>query len=124
MKGSCRRLLVALGAANPAQLPSGLEPAIALGPDRGPACGEEVGRRDVADRAVEPDGVVVLHESGDDSTRLVERRRLAGADGIGLDGLVVALELAVRLRAVRRRPDVRHAGEPDELLEVLRDELR
>ena len=84
----------------------------------------EVGRCDVADRAVEPDRVVVLHESSDDGTRLIERRRLAGADGVGLDGLVVALELAIRLRVVRGRPDVRHPREPDELLEVLRDELR
>src|SRR5262249_58237365 len=46
------------------------------------------------------------------------------ADAIPLEGPVPALDLAVALRVVRRRAHVRHATDPDELLEVPGDELR
>ena len=42
----------------------------------------------------------------------------------GLDGLIPALQLAVRLRLVGRGADMRHAAEPDEVPKVASDELR
>src|SRR5215208_16201 len=122
-KGSCR-LLGDLGTTHAAGLAGGLELGVALGPDRLGAAGEGVGRGDVPDGAVETDGVVVLDPAADEGAGLVEGVGLAGSDRVGLDGLVPALDLAVGLRVVRRGPHVGHAGEADELLEVLGDELR
>src|SRR5688572_8623682 len=93
-----RGLLARLGAASDASDAGEVEPTIALGPDRGRAAGEEVGRGDVADRAVQTDGVVVLDPARDEGTRLVDVGGLTGADRVGLDGLVPALDLAVGLR--------------------------
>ena len=117
-------LLVELGAAQPPDLAGGFQPGIALGPDGGSAAGELIGRGDVADRAVQPDGVVVLDPAGHQRARLVERLGLTRPNSIGLEGLVSAFDLAVRLRVVRRGPDMGHAGEANELLEVLGDKLR
>src|SRR5678815_1120164 len=107
-----------LGTATGADFARGFELAIARGTDLVAATGEEVGRGDVADRAVQADRVVVLDELGDECARLVEGARGTRSDRVGLDGLVVALQLPVRLRVVRRRPHVGHAGETDVLLEV------
>jgi hypothetical protein len=68
---------VSVGATNATNFTDGFEPASALGPDRLAAAGEEVGRRDVADRAVQANGVVVLDESGDEGASLFGRARLA-----------------------------------------------
>ena len=45
-------------------------------------------------------------------------------NAIRLERFVPTLDLAVALRIVGRCPNVGHAGHADELLEVLRDELR
>src|SRR5262245_20005090 len=58
------------------------------------------------------------------SSRSDGPQRRAGADAILLQRPMPALDLAVALRVVRRRPGVRHATEPDERLEVVGDELR
>ena len=80
--------------------------------------------RDVADGAVQADVVVMGDEVGDDAAGVVERQRDLDADALALEGLVPAFDLAVALRIVGRGPDVGHAGDADELLEVLGDELR
>ncbi len=56
--------------------------------------------------------------------RLVEGQRHLDADAFALDGLVPAFDLAVGLGIVGRGLHVGHAGDADELLEVLGDELR
>ena len=56
----------------------GFELAVARGPDLVAATGEEVGRGDVADRAVQADRVVVLDEFRDERARLVEGARSPG----------------------------------------------
>lgn len=55
------------------ELRAQLELGIAGGPDGRAAPGEEVGRGDVADRAVQADGVVVLDEAGDQGTSHARR---------------------------------------------------
>jgi hypothetical protein len=74
---SCGRLVLVLGAASSPRFPGGFERVIARGPDRGAAASQEVGRRDVAERAVQAGGVVVLDEASDEvrssSNRLVHR---------------------------------------------------
>jgi len=66
------------------ELAGGLEPAIPLGVDLLGAAGEEVSWGDVADRAVEPDIVVVLDEAGDQRAGVVQRGGLDGANGVCL----------------------------------------
>ena len=61
---------------------------------------------------------------GHDAAGIVERQRHLDADAIALEGFVPAFDLAVALRIVGRGLDVGHAGDADELLEVLGDELR
>ena len=79
--------------------------------------------RDVADGAVQADGVVMVDVIGHDAAGVVERQRHLDADAFALEGLVPAFDLAVGLRIVGRGFDVGHAGDADELLEVLGDEL-
>jgi hypothetical protein len=69
--GSCRPL-VELGTAKATSFAGDLKPGVAPGPDGGPKSGEEVGRGDVTDRAVQADGVVVLDPAGDECASLVE----------------------------------------------------
>lgn len=101
--GSCR-LRACRDAALAAQLAGGLELAVTLGPGGGAATGQEVGRGDVPERAVQPDGVARLDEAGDEGPGLLKRGGLAGADSADLQGLVPALDLAARLRVVVNRP--------------------
>ena len=89
------------------------------------ACARQEGQRgDVADGAVQADAVVVVDEARDDALRFLQGRRLGRTHRVALERLVPALDLAVRLRIVRRGAHVRHARQADELLEVLGDELR
>ena len=48
----------------------------------------------------------------------------ARSDALALQRLVPALDLAVRLRIIRGRSDVRHARDAHELLEIAGNELR
>ena len=66
--------------------------------------------RDVADGAVQADGVVVGDVIGHDAAGVVERQRHLDADAIALEGLVPAFDLAVGLRVVGRGSDMGHAG--------------
>ena len=63
--------------------------------------GEFVRRGDVADGAVQTDGVVVLHPLGDDASGVFQAQRGLGSDAVGFDGAVVAFEFAVGLRVIR-----------------------
>src|SRR5262245_47381812 len=56
--------------------------------------------------------------------RVLQTKRRLSADTIALDGAVEAFDLAVALWIVRRRLDVGHSADADELLEVLGDPLR
>jgi hypothetical protein len=55
---------------------------------------------------------------------IIERQRRSRPDALSFERFVPALDLPVRLRVKRRGSDVRHARDPNELLEVLSDELR
>src|SRR5262249_32002490 len=104
--------------------PGLLEFAVPLGPDGLlPALQLGLGR-DVADGAVQTHRVVLLHVARHDAPGVLHGQGRLRADAIPLDGPVPALDLAVALRVVRRRAHVRHATDPDELLEVPGDELR
>ena len=60
---------------------------------------------------------------GNDASGVVERERHQDADAIALEGFVPAFDLAVALGIIGRGSDMGHAGDADELLEVLGDEL-
>ena len=98
--------------------------AVALCEDFLVASFEFVLGRDVADGAVQADVVVMGDVIGRRAAGVVERERHLDADALALDGFVPAFDLAVGLRIVGRGSDVGHAGDADELLEVLGDELR
>src|SRR5262245_24277151 len=99
--GSCR-LLVGSSTSRSAGLTGRSELGVARRPDSGGTAGEDVGGCHVADRAVQADRVVVLDPAGNEGAGVVEGLGLAGSDRVALDGLVPALDLAVRLRVVRR----------------------
>ena len=86
--------------------------------------GQFVPRGYEADRAVKPDGVVVFDVLCHKPPGVVKGKRRLGSDAFSFECFVEAFELPVRLWIVRRCPHMRHAGQPDELLEVLGDELR
>jgi hypothetical protein len=66
---------------------------------------------------------VMVNEASDESPRLFERQRHVGAEAIGLERLVPALNLAIRLRIVGTGAHVSHTAETYELMEVAGDEL-
>lgn len=84
---------------------------------------ESIPGRDVADGAVQADVVVVVGEVGHDASGVVEGEGDFVADAILLKRFMPAFDLAVGLGIVRRSFDVGHAGDTDEFLEVLGDEL-
>jgi len=81
-------------------------------------------RRDVADGAVQPHLVVVVDIPSHYPPRIIQGQRRLDAEAVPLEGAVKAFDLAVALRIVRRRLDVRHAAHANELLEVLGHELQ
>ncbi len=89
----------------------------------GPAC-ELVLGSDVADGAVQANGVVTLDVIADDAAGIFQGQRRLAANAIALEGAVEAFDFAIALGIVRRGFDVSHAADADELLEVLGDELR
>src|SRR5437870_7686830 len=90
--------LFALGGAPGA---SRLEFAVSLLPDLRVPPFEAIVRCDVADRTVKPRGVVLLHEVSNHPARILQAEWRLWAHGLGLQGAVPALDLAVRLRVVR-----------------------
>ncbi len=81
-------------------------------------------RGDEADRAMEPDSVVMRDVLCHKSPGIVKGKRRFGSDAFSFERFVKAFQLAVRLRIIRRRSYVRHARQPDEFFEVLGNELR
>ena len=79
---------------------------------------------DVTDGGMESDVVVVIDEFGDEALSLLEVEGGAGADAIGFEGFMPALDLAVGLGVVGGGFDVGEPGKPDEFLEVFGNELR
>ena len=73
---------------------------------------------------VQADVVVMGDIFGHGPPGIVEGQGHFDADALALDGFVPAFDLAVGLRIIGRGFDVCHAGDADELLEVLGDELR
>src|SRR6516165_2985133 len=86
--------------------------------------GEYVLWRDVADSAVQAHVVVMLYVTLHQTKRIFERQRRPGPNALPFEGFVPTFDFAIRLRVIRRSPDVRHARDANELLEVLSDELR
>jgi len=62
-------------------------------------------------------------EIGNDLACVVEREGDLDADAIAFEGFVPAFDLAVGLWVIGRSPHMSHAGDADEFLEVLGDEL-
>ena len=81
-------------------------------------------RRDVTDRAVQADMIVVMDELADHTLPILEGERCLWADAVLLECAVPPFNLTIALRVVRRRAHVCHAAQTDILLEVARDELR
>src|SRR4051812_45375487 len=84
----------------------GFELLIAGLENGGVAAGEAVGGGDVAQRAVEAGGVIMIDELPDDALGVFEGQRSFGTDGLLLEGAMEALQLAVALRIVGRGQDV------------------
>ena len=97
--------------------------AVALVKDLLVAAIEFVLGRDVADGTMQSNVVVMDDVIGHDPPGVIQRERHADADALALDGFVPAFDLAVGLGIVGGGFDVSHAGDADELFEVLGDEL-
>src|SRR5512135_151075 len=97
---------------------------LSLGPDLLLPTRQLIGGRDVTDRAVQADRVIVLRELGEQSSGVFQAQRRLDSDALPFRGLEPPLHLAVTLRVVRRRPHMGHPADPDELLELPGDELR
>src|SRR4051794_15837026 len=80
--------------------------------------------REVAEGAVQADGIVVLDEACHDAAGVLQGQGRPGADTIFLENPVPAFNLAVALGVVGRGLHMGHAAQADELLEIPGDELR
>jgi hypothetical protein len=104
--------------------PRRIQLAVSLGEDHRLASGQLIRRRDIADGTVQADLVVMRNEIGHDSSCVVQAQRGLHSNALPLEGLVPPLLLPIALGIIGRCAHVRHAADPDELLEVLGDELR
>jgi hypothetical protein len=82
-----------------------------------------VRRGDVADGAVEPNGVVSRDILCHKSPGIVKRKRRLRANAFSFERLVKTFQFAVRLRIIGRCSYMGHPGQSDEFLEVLGNEL-
>jgi len=89
----------------------------------GASC-QQIGGRDRSNGAVQPQRVVVSDIVRDDSSCVVEIGGRLGPDRFFLECSMPAFEFPIGLGVVRGLSDMRHSGDPDELLEVASDELR
>lgn len=101
----------------------GVQFAIALGEDGSVASFEFVLGGDIADGAVQADGVVVVHVIGHNASRIFQGQGYVDADTTTFQGAVPAFQFTVALGMVGRSADVSHAAQADELFEVLGNEL-
>jgi hypothetical protein len=120
----CWRLLVLGLAQLLAALASLGQFAVALSEDFLVPTVEFVFGRDVTDGAVQADQIVIGHVLGDEAACLLQRQRHFDADALAFESFVPAFFFAVGLGIVRRGAHVGHAGEADELFEILGDKLR
>ena len=74
---------------------------------------------DVADGTVQADLVVMLDVPLHQTLCIFQRQRRSRPDALSFERFAPPFDLAVRLRVERRGSDVRHARDPNELLEVL-----
>src|SRR4051794_13033764 len=95
-----------------------------LRPDRLLTTGQLVRGRDVADRAVEANRVVMSHELGNQAPSILQAQGGLDADALSFQGLEPPLHLPVALGIIWRCSDMSHSADADELLEVSGDELR
>ena len=72
---------------------------------------------------MQADGVVMEDIIGHDAAGIIEGQGHEYTDTFAFDGFVPAFNLAVALGIIRRCLDMGHAGDADELFEVLGDEL-
>src|SRR5580692_9078427 len=79
-------------------LPGRIQLAIPLGTDRLFATGQLVRGRDVTDRAVQADFVVVRHELRDQPPGVLQAQRRLDLDALSFQGLVPPLHLPIALR--------------------------
>src|ERR1700730_3380535 len=110
-----RRLIPAGCSLLPTNLPllsRRLQLPIPIGVDLPLTPGEHVLRRDVANRAVQADVVVMLDVALHQTPRIFQRQRRSRPDALSLERFVPAFDLSVRLRIVGRGPDVCHARDP------------
>jgi hypothetical protein len=98
--------------------------AVASGEDFLVAAFEFVFGSEVIDGRVEADVVVINGVMVDDALSFFERKGHRDPDAFAFESLVPAFDFAIGLGIVRRGSDVGHAGDADELFEVLGDELR
>jgi hypothetical protein len=66
----------------------------------------------------------MLDVTVDQPKGILKGERSAGPQALSFERLVPALDLTVGLRIKRGSPDMSHAGEADEFLEIASDELR
>src|SRR5436190_14301778 len=99
-----------------------LQLPIPLGVDLRLTPGEHVLRRDVANRAVQADVVVMLDVALHQTPRIFQRQWRSRTDAFPFERFIPTLDFSVRLRIVGRSSDVGHARDPNELLEVLGNE--
>src|SRR5215469_5202003 len=86
--------------------------------------GEHVFRRDVADSAVKAGGIVMLDVALNQMPCIFRRQWRSRPDALSFKRFVPSFDFSIRLGIVGRSSDVGHARDPNELLEVLGDELR
>jgi hypothetical protein len=123
-RGSQSLLLLVLVFADAFAVFAGVgESAVAFFGDELMSSFESVLGRDVADGAVEPNGVIMGDEIGDESSGFVEGEGNLGPDAFAFEGFVPPFDFAVGLGIVGGGFDVGHAGDADEFFEVLGDEL-
>src|ERR1700722_3311214 len=103
--------------------PRRFQPPISLGLNLLLMPSEHVLWREIADGAVQTHVVVMVYVTLNQTPRIFQRQRRSGTNALPFEGFVPTLDFAVRLRVIRRSPDVRHTRNADELLEVLGDEL-
>src|SRR4051812_34051488 len=122
--GSCGSRLGMEVAARGAASPGGIELPITSIEDLLVAALEPGLRRHVADRAVQPHGIVVLDIPSRHAQAVLEGEGHARSKAFRFEGMVPAFELPIRLWIVRGGADVGHLRETYEFFEVSRDELR
>ena len=82
-----------------------------------------VGRGDVTDRGMQSNSVVAVDVHGDSASGFINGTRAGRPNALAFETAVPAFELAVGLGVVGTGPNMGHAHDADELLEVPGNEL-